>query len=209
MKPVTDDLARDLIREMKPIQRRFRERFGTTFVFLADEFYLRAGRPVPGRGHYGDYPQIEDGVGMVRRFIIESRKALGRDLATEFGIKRGSLHGTVATGELFYPILADFVEQVNEQCETRLKVVRIPNRFFGQEITVAGLMAGGDVLAARDSVQGEFLIVPEQACLKQGRIFLDDLSLEDLGRELGRQVAHSGPSLKSMLENANQLSSLA
>ncbi len=205
MKPVTDDFARDLISEMKPIQRGLRERFGTTFVFLADEFYLRAGLPVPGRAHYGDYPQIEDGVGMVRRFILEARKALSRDLAAELGIGRGSLHGTVVTGELFHPILADFVKQMNERWGTRLKVIGVRNRFFGEEVTVAGLVAGSDVLAARDSLEGRFVIVPEQACLKQGNIFLDDMSIADLEGGVGRPVAHGGPSLVSMIEVASSI----
>ena len=209
MKPFTDDLARDLIREVKPIQRRFRERFGTTFVFLADEFYLRAGLPVPGRAHYGEYPQIEDGVGMVRRFILEARKALSRDLGTEVGHRRGSLHGTIVTGELFQPILAGFVGEMNERWGTRLKVVGVRNRFFGEEVTVAGLVAGSDVLAARESLEGDFVIVPEQACLKEGRIFLDDLTIEDLARELGRPVTHGGPSLISAVKNANRFLSRA
>lgn len=162
MTAVTDDFARALIKEMRPRQREFRARRGSTFVFLADEFYLRAGLRLPGRAHYGDYPQIEDGVGMVRRFMIDAKKALARD----FDLKPGSLHGTVATGELFYPILSRCVTELNERFGTRLKVVSLKNQFFGEEITVAGLMAGGDVLGARQSLEGNFVIVPEQACLK-------------------------------------------
>ncbi|HEY7547737.1 MAG TPA: DUF512 domain-containing protein, partial [Blastocatellia bacterium] len=128
---VTDEYARDLIKEMRPVQREFRVRLGSTFVFLADEFYLRAGMNVPARGHYGDYPQIEDGVGMVRRFVVESKQTVGRDLASSLRIGRGSLHGTVATGKLFYPILSKYVSELNERMGTRLKVVSIENRFFG------------------------------------------------------------------------------
>ncbi|HET9531668.1 MAG TPA: DUF512 domain-containing protein, partial [Blastocatellia bacterium] len=203
--PVTDDYSRALIKEMRPLQREFRRRFGSTFVFLADEFYLRAGIGVPGRAHYGDYPQIEDGVGMVRRFIADSKRALRRDLASELSIEPGSLHGTVATGGLFYPVLAGFIEEVNARLGARLKAVSVENRFFGPEVTVAGLMAGGDLLSARDIIEGDFLLVPEQACLKQGYIFLDDLTLDDLERELGIRVCHGGQSLVSMLEKACRL----
>ncbi|HYP26408.1 MAG TPA: DUF512 domain-containing protein [Blastocatellia bacterium] len=209
MTPVSDDFARALIKEARGWQKGFRERLGNTFVFLADEFYLRAGLPVPGRTHYGDYPQIEDGVGMVRRFIIDSRKTLARDGVRDFSLRRGSLYGTVATGELFYPILKEFVDRMNERWGTRLKVIRTKNGFFGEEVTVAGLLAGGDLLAARDSIEGHFLIVPEQACLKSGNIFLDDLTLEDLGRGLSMPVAHGGPSLKSMILHAGGLESRA
>ncbi len=204
---VTDEFARELIRQTRPIQREFRQRLGSTFVFLADEFYLRAGLKVPAREHYGDYPQIEDGVGMVRRFIIESKSAMSRDLASSLGIGRGSLHGTVATGRLFYPILSKYVSELNERMGTRLKVVSVENRFFGEEITVAGLIGGRDFLSARDEFEGDFLIVPEQACLKSGNIFLDDFRLEDLERELGMPVSHGGGSLVSMIEYAREMES--
>jgi putative radical SAM enzyme (TIGR03279 family) len=209
MTGVTDEFSRALIKEVRPMQREFRRRFGNTFVFLADEFYLRAGLPLPGRAHYGDYPQIEDGVGMVRRFVIDAEKMLARRIAAMAPVKRGSLYGTVATGELFYPVLSRFVARLNERLRTRLKVVGLKNQFFGEEITVAGLMAGGDVLRARESLEGNFVIVPEQACLKSGHVFLDDLTLEDLEHELERPVGHGGPSLLTMIERARQLESRA
>jgi putative radical SAM enzyme (TIGR03279 family) len=203
--PVTGDYARDLIKVMRPLQRDFTRRLGSTFVFLADEFYLRAGLQVPPRAHYGDYPQIEDGVGMVRRFILEAKRTLRRDLATEFGLEPGSLRGTVATGELFYPTLSGFVMQLNEKYGTSLNPIALKNQFFGEEMTVAGLMAGGDLLKARDRIKGDFVIVPEQACLKSGHIFLDDLTIEDLQENLGLPVAHGGPSFKSLIEQASKL----
>lgn len=209
MTEVTDEFSRALIKEMRPLQREFRRRFGNTFVFLADEFYLRAGVRLPARSHYGEYPQIEDGVGMVRRFIIEAERTLARDLARTHAIKPASLHGTIATGELFYPVLSGFVARLNERFGTRLKVMSLKNRFFGEEITVAGLMAGGDVLRARESLEGDFVIVPEQACLKSGHIFLDDLSLEDLEQKLLRPVGHGGATFLAMIERATELEARA
>ncbi|MCI0488723.1 MAG: DUF512 domain-containing protein [Blastocatellia bacterium] len=206
MKAVTDDYARALVKEVRPLQREFRRRLGQTFVFLADEFYMRAGLSLPGRAHYGDYPQIEDGVGMVRRFHIEAGKTLKRNLS---GIEPGTLYGTIATGELFYPVLAGMIEKINRRLGTRLKTVRVKNHFFGEEVTVAGLLAGSDLLRARERFEGDFLIVPDQACLKEGHIFLDDLSLEDLEQKLGRTVIHGGPSLLSMLERAREAESLS
>ncbi|HWC75848.1 MAG TPA: DUF512 domain-containing protein [Blastocatellia bacterium] len=202
MTAVSGEFSRDLIGELRPIQRDFLKRLGTRFVFLADEFYLRAGKAIPGRAHYGDYPQIEDGVGMVRRFADESRRMLRRSLGARLSVRGGALDGTVVTGELFYPTLAGLVRQLNELIGSRLKVVSIPNRFFGEEITVAGLLTGGDVLAAEDSLEGKFVIVPQQACLKQGRIFLDDLSVEDLEQKLRKPVTHGGGSIIEMVDRA-------
>ncbi|HSB08548.1 MAG TPA: DUF512 domain-containing protein [Blastocatellia bacterium] len=202
---VTGTFSRELIEEASRWQREFRRRLGNTFVFLADEFYLRAGLAVPGRAHYGEYPQIEDGVGMVRRFIVEAHKTLNRDLSNEFKLKPRSLRGTVATGELFSPILTDYVNRLNRRCGTMLKVTTVPNHFFGEEVTVAGLIAGADVLAARGSIEGNFLIVPEQACLKSGHVFLDDLTLENLEAELQMPVSHGGASLVSLIGKAVEL----
>jgi putative radical SAM enzyme (TIGR03279 family) len=205
--PVTNEYSRTLIKQVRGWQREFRSRFGSAFVFLADEFYLRAGLQVPGEAHYGDYPQIEDGVGMVRRFMSEVRRALRRpDLASEMNITAGGdLDGTVATGELFYPILSDAIKRLNERLGSRLRAVAVRNRFFGEEVTVAGLIAGGDVLAARDSFKGRFLIVPEQACLKSGDTFLDDMRLSDLEQRLGLPVSHGGPSVFTLFEKAQEL----
>jgi putative radical SAM enzyme (TIGR03279 family) len=202
---ITGEFCRKLINEVRPWQREFRNRFGATFVFLADEFYLRAGAQLPARSHYGDYPQIEDGVGMVRRFITDAERTLKQDLGAELDMKSGQLRGTVATGELFYPILSRYVDRLNDRYGTRLKVIAVRNQFFGEEVTVAGLIAGRDVLAARESIDGDFLIVPEQACLKSGHVFLDDLTIEDIQRELYIPVAHGGTSLLSMIGKASQL----
>jgi putative radical SAM enzyme (TIGR03279 family) len=201
---VTDQFCRDLIKEVRSWQREFRGRFGTTFAFLADEFYLRAGVPLPGRTHYGDYPQIEDGVGMVRRFVTDAENMLSRAFVSPQA-KPQSLHGTVATGELFYPILSRYVNAMNERIKTRLKVVAVRNQFFGEEVTVAGLLSGGDLLKAGSEFEGEFLIVPEQSCLKSGHVFLDDMTIADLEQRLRIPVRHGGASLKSTLATAFQL----
>jgi putative radical SAM enzyme (TIGR03279 family) len=204
--PVTGAYAAQLIGQVQRWQRDFKKRLGTNFIFMADEFYMKAGLPVPAASHYGDYPQIEDGVGMVRRFVGESERFLKpADLAARLRIEPGSLNGTVATGELFYPTLAPLIDRLNARLGTRLETVAVPNQFFGPEVTVAGLVAGGDVLRARDHIRGEFLIVPEQACLKSGHIFLDDLTVESLAESLGIPVAHGGPSLKSLVQIAGEL----
>jgi putative radical SAM enzyme (TIGR03279 family) len=204
--PVTDEYSIALIKQVRPWQREFKQRFGQTFLFLADEFYLRAGMPLPGASHYGDYPQIEDGVGMVRRFIRDAERTLS-GLSGRSKLAPGSLDGTIATGKLFHPTLARFVEQLNARFGTRLRVLPIENRFFGEEVTVAGLLAGSDIIRARENIQGNFLLVPEQACLKSGHIFLDDLSLEDLEYKLNIPIAHGGGSFLAMVEQAARLES--
>jgi len=189
--PVTDEFAASVIRQVEPWQQMFRRRFGAVFVFLADEFYLRAGFPIPGKRHYGDYPQIEDGVGMVRTFLDGFNAAMKR----KWPRPKRRVRGTLATGKLFYPILESCAKQINEKFGTELKTVRVANHFFGEEITVSGLLTGGDLLRSRDSFAGEFLIIPEDSVNYEGYLFLDDMTVDDLSRKLCLPIYRSGRKL--------------
>jgi putative radical SAM enzyme (TIGR03279 family) len=185
--PVTPEWCGEIIREVSAMQRDLRARLGTTFAFLGDEIYLRAGRDVPGRRHYGDYPQIEDGVGMVRSFREEFAK-LRRRLARRPPGEAERLNGTVLTGTLFAPVLSELIEGLNEQTGTRLKVVAVENKYFGPEIVVAGLMTGSCVLAAREELEGDFVIIPQTAHKSDEPVMLDGMTLSELEGALGLPV---------------------
>ncbi|MDT5296580.1 MAG: hypothetical protein QOJ76_3460 [Acidobacteriota bacterium] len=185
--PVTPEWCRRVIREVSAVQRGLRARLGTNFAFLGDEIYLRAGRPVPARRHYGDYPQIEDGVGMVRSFR-EDFARLTRRLERRPPRDAHRLHGTVLTGTLFAPVLTELIAGLNERFATRLGVVAVENQFFGPEIVVAGLMTGTCVLAAREKLEGEFVVIPQTAHKSDEPVMLDGMRLEELERRLGRPV---------------------
>ena len=200
--PVTPEWCRKIIREVSAVQRDLRERLGTNFAFLGDEIYLRAGRPVPSRRHYGDYPQIEDGVGMVRSFKEDFARLLRR---LEKNPPRGAsrLQGTVLTGTLFAPVLAESVGQLNERTGARLKVVAVENRYFGPEIVVAGLMTGECVAAARDEFEGDFVVLPKTAHKSDEPVMLDGTRLDELERRLGLEVrALDFEGLARMVERA-------
>lgn len=159
----------------------------TTFAFLGDEICLRAGKQIPSRKHYGDYPQIEDGVGMVCTFY-EDFARLWRRLERKFPRDAHRLNGTVLTGKLFAPILKDLVSRLNERFGARLHVLAIENRYFGSEIVVAGLMTGSDILAMRDRIKGDFIIMPATILKSDEAIMLDGMTLEDVERQLGLPV---------------------
>ena len=185
--PVTPEWCRQVIREVGAVQKELRGRLGTNFAFLGDEIYLRAGRPVPGRRHYGDYPQIEDGVGMVRSFREDFARLLRR-VEKARPADPQKLHGTVLTGALFAPVLEELVGQLNERAGTRLKVVAVENRYFGPEIVVAGLITGECVLAARERLEGDFVILPATAHKSDEPVMLDGTRLDDLSERLGLPV---------------------
>lgn len=186
--PVTPEFCRRTIRQLKPIQRELRERLGTTFAFLGDEIYLRAGSSVPDRKHYGDYPQIEDGIGMVRAFendFAALRRRLER-LAQKREVARVS--ATVMTGTLFAPVLKKLLEGLNERFGTRLNVVAVENSYFGGDVSVAGLLTGADYLAARARVRGDFVIIPATSMKSDENIMLDGMRFEELESEMGLPV---------------------
>jgi len=185
--PVTPEWCRQIIREVSALQKGLRARLGTTFAFLGDEIYLRAGRPVPARAHYGDYPQIEDGVGMVRSFREDFARLLRR-LEKRPPHEPEKLHGTVLTGTLFAPVLEDLIGQLNERRGTRLRVAAVENQYFGPEIVVAGLMTGSCVLAAREKIQGDFVVIPRTAHKSDEPVMLDGMQLSELEGRLGLPV---------------------
>jgi putative radical SAM enzyme (TIGR03279 family) len=185
--PVTAEFCRAVVEQLKPIQRELRARLGSTFAFLGDEIYLRAGLEVPSRRHYGDYPQIEDGVGMVRSFYEEFQK-LWRKLERRAPPEPAALDATVLTGRLFAPVLAPLLARLNERFGTRLRTVPVENLYFGPDIVVAGLMSGKDVLAVRERVEGRLVILPASAFKADEPVMLDGTTRDELERGLGRPV---------------------
>ena len=180
--PVTAEFCRRTIGEVSLIQDDLRARLGTTFAFLGDEIYLRAGRHVPSRKHYGDYPQIEDGIGMVRSFANDFA-ALMRRLERKPLRNPEKLFGTIMTGNLFAPVLRTHVERMNQRFYTRLQVVAVENEYFGGDVSVAGLLTGGDFAVASEQVLGEFAIIPRAALKSDEPVMLDGMRLEELQKE--------------------------
>jgi putative radical SAM enzyme (TIGR03279 family) len=187
--PVTTDFCQSIIREISPVQRELRNRIGTTFAFLGDEIYLRAGRAVPSRKHYGDYPQIEDGIGMVRSFLNDF-KALRRKLERHTPSKKrfGQLDATVMTGTLFAPAMKRALESLNDDFGTRFHVVAVDNHYFGGDVSVAGLLTGGDFVKAADKISGSFVIIPGSSIKSDEDVMLDGMTLKELRLTLKRQI---------------------
>ena len=185
--PVTPEFCRGIIDEVKRIQKQLRKRLGTTFAFLGDEIYLRAGRAVPGRTHYGNYPQIEDGIGMVRSFENDFSSLLHR-LERRPLKAPDKIFGTVLTGTLFAPELRKMVSTLNTDVGTRIHVEAVENNYFGGDVSVAGLLTGGDFLAARGQIRGNFVVIPKHTLKSDEEIMLDGMTLEVLKAEFGLPI---------------------
>ena len=174
-------------------QRLSRAEKGTRLVWAADEFYLIAGQPVPEAVTYEGFPQIENGVGLVRKFkdgAYRARHLVPAKLPRPLTI-------SIVTGQLAAPVISQWADSL--QCEDlEIKVLPIMNRLFGESVTVAGLMAGKDVIdQLRDADLGDMLVIPSIA-LRDGA-FLDDVTLGDVERALGTRVASVAPSPQALV----------
>ena len=203
--PVTAEFCRTVITEVSTMQRELKDKLGTTFAFMGDEIYLKAGRNVPSRKHYGDSPQIEDGVGMVRGFANQFdslMRALERKPVSGARSSGRALSGSVMTGTLFAPVLRRMIERMNQQVGTRLEVVAVENDYFGGDVSVAGLLTGGDFLAARARVRGDFVIIPKVALKSDEPIMLDGMSFAELQGQFSVPIyALDFPAFASAVKN--------
>lgn len=189
--PVTAPYCREIIRQVTPWQQRFRHEIHRTFAYLADEFYIQGEVPLPDTGYYDDFAQIEDGIGMVQKFLNEFNAELMRRRKP-----RIHLRGTLATAKLFYPYLLSCIGHFNEKLKSRLEVRLIENKFMGKDITVAGLLAGADFQQALEGrVHGDFVVIPHEAVSRVDAILVDNLAPEELSRRLGKPVYPSGANM--------------
>jgi putative radical SAM enzyme (TIGR03279 family) len=184
---VTPEFCREIIADVSLLQSDLRKELETTFAFLGDEIYLRAGRAVPARAHYGNYPQIEDGIGMVRSFQTEFT-SLSKRLKRQPIERPENVRGTLLTGTLFAPVLKTLVDSLNLRVGTQLSVEGVENNYFGGDVSVAGLLTGSDLTAARERVKGDFAIISKSTLKSDEEIMLDGMTLSELAAKLGLPV---------------------
>lgn len=167
--------------------KRFEKEKGVAWVYLADEFYIGGGRELPPAEHYGDFPQIENGIGLSRLFIDEVADGLKRRCKAKDKGKIG-----VVTGELFARILRDVSEDVRKTTGLSIDVIGIKNKFFGGKVNVTGLLIGSDIIKGvrkwiKNNSRLDTLIVPD-VVLNTDDVTLDDYSLEMMEDELGIKI---------------------
>lgn len=173
--------AQKVLALLHGLQEEMLERLGTRFVFASDEWYITAGYAIPDEEYYEGYGQIENGVGMVRSLIDEVQEAIaesdGSDLSKEI---------SMATGKLAGPILAQCAQEINKKYPNiKINIYVIRNDFFGEDITVAGLITGQDLIKQlKDQPLGEYLILPETMLRSGEDVFLDDYTVGDLKKTL-------------------------
>jgi len=187
LKPYTQETAAALIDQVEAFAARHLAEKGTRLAWCSDEFYLLAGRELPPEEFFEDFTQLDNGVGMLTLLSREFSRAL--DLMEPEELE-GAAPFSIATGVSAAPFLEKLVGQAREKCGTiRGKVYPIVNRFFGETITVAGLVTGGDLIQQlRGRDLGQRLLIPANMLRSGEKVFLDDVSTDDVERELGVPV---------------------
>ena len=182
-----DEAAR-VIDVIEPYQARFRGELGIGLVYPSDEFYLLSGRDMPPADAYDGMPQYSNGVGMTRDFIDGWAKAQRRLPArmphpTEL---------TLACATLIAPILRRVVDRLNRIENLNVTLLPIVNQFFGEMVTVSGLLMGQDVVAAIKTSGAQRVLLPRVMFDHSGTRTLDEYSLERIAAEAGASIALAG-----------------
>ena len=179
--PFNRDEAREVLDQIHSWQRKLKEQYGNRFVHASDEWFLLAELPLPDEEYYEGYGQIENGVGMLRSFISEFEACL-KEVTGDNRTREVS----IATAKLAYPMICYFAEELEKKFPNlKVHVYCIKNYFFGETITVTGLMTAGDIIKqVKDQALGEELLLPENVLKADEPIFLDDMTLSEFQKTL-------------------------
>lgn len=184
IEPYTKEQAAALIDQVESFASHFMENKGTNLVWCSDEFYLIAGRVLPEKAYYEDMDQLENGVGMLRLLLHQA------DMALEEEEPEQTAPFSIATGLSAAPFVQEILDNARKQCgNIKGTVYPIINRFFGETITVSGLITGTDLMEQlRGKDLGERLLIPDNMLRAGERVFLDDVTVEQVEEALGVTV---------------------
>ncbi|MCM8710485.1 DUF512 domain-containing protein [Clostridium sp. SYSU_GA19001] len=194
--------SRKEIMNVLRLQEKYMKKINQPFIRLSDEFYVMAGMEVPATEFYGNFEQLEDGIGMIRIFrnnIEETLESLNPNICGSF---------TIVTGVSGFKELQNAARKINNYSKNiTINVVKIINKFFGETITVAGLLTGKDLIEQiKNSNLGDYVIIPVNMLRSGEEVFLDDLTIQDVETALGRQIIVADYTGKDLIHLINKFS---
>lgn len=180
--PAVPTKAQEVIAQVQALQTKFRQQLGTTFAWLADEWFLIAGQELPPASHYEDYPQIGNGVGSIRQFLKQFRQA-ARKLPLRMASPQQFTWVVGNAVELaFQPIL----ERLNQVEGLTVQMAALNSNYWGQTITVTGLLTGQDIVSALQGKElGQAVLLPSLMLKHDDARFLDDMTVAEVSQKLG------------------------
>lgn len=197
MTAVDSNKAKELIAEIESWQKKAINEIGTGFVYASDEIYLKAGYEIPESNAYCGFPQIENGVGMIASLREELTDALKDSPAIE---KNRTV--TLVTGAAVHSTMCTFAEEITKKYpDIKINVEKIINNFFGEQITVSGLLCGCDIIEQlKGKDLGDNLIITKNMLRDGENVLLDDVTTEDIERELDTKIIAVGDDGYELLE---------
>lgn len=181
LKPYTKETARKVIEQVTNHQERLLKKIGTRLIYLSDEFYIKAERPIPEPDSYEGFPQLENGVGLVASLKEEFDAAI--KLVKRKKYERKSV--MIATGEIVGDFISGLAHKVSEVSGIDIRVYPIKNNFFGGEVNVSGLVTGTDIIDQLKAVKkADVLLIPHTMLRDEDGIFLDDTTVEQVEEAL-------------------------
>lgn len=185
LEPFDREDAEYLIEQVERWQKIMMERHGIHFIHASDEWYILAGKKLPEETRYDGYLQLENGVGMMRLLETEVKERLA-------GLEGDDREFTasVATGKLAAPFIQQYMKLIQEKFPNiKVNVYTIRNDFFGERITVSGLITGADLREQlKDKELGEKILIPCNMLRSGEDVFLDDLTVDDIREALGTEL---------------------
>ena len=180
--PVSQEKAKEVIKQVQTLQQEFYEKFNSNFAWLADEWFLIAQEELPPESHYEDYPQIGNGVGSIRQFIKEFQETAKQLLPQKIEEKKNL---TWVVGNAVEKAFQPLVRQLNSVENLTINLTPLNSDYWGQEITVTGLLTGEDIVAKlKNRDLGDGVLLPSIMLKDHDTVFLDDMSVENVSEEL-------------------------
>ena len=190
LEPYNKETAGEVIDIIEEYSAKFRNEYGTGLVYPADEFFIKAERDLPNEEYYDDYPQLDNGVGLVRSFYNDFLYEL-----EDCNENPTNKKVTLATGTDFYPYLVKLCKKAEEKFGIEINVQKIINNFFGETITVSGLVTGQDIAnQLKNTDLGDYLLLPSSMIsdytnhTENKNKFLDDMTVEELEEALNTKI---------------------
>ncbi len=183
--PVTRSIAVEVISQVRSLSKEFRQQFGSTFAWLADEWFLIAGEELPDESEYEDYPQIDNGVGSIHLFIKQFITAAQKLLPSKVKTRKLTWVVGNAVEQAFQPILKRL--NLVEGLEVNMRALN--SDYWGQSITVTGLLTGHDLLLNLQGQDlGDGILLPSIMLKHDESVFLDDISIEEVAGKLNTTI---------------------
>lgn len=187
LNPFTKEQSFDVISRIDSYNSEFMCYNNTNIAFAADEFYINADLPMPEADRYGDFAQLENGVGLWTLLKSEFKQAMEETPAFSFENERKI---TMATGHAAFRLIEYIAKSVEEKFENiHINVVKIDNKLFGERITVAGLICGNDFASGLEGMDlGDEVLIPAVSLRHERDMFLDDMTVDELSQKLNTKV---------------------